>query len=135
MKKICLTLIALALTSIAFAREPELNLACVATNSAKLQTREILVSEDGEVRALQTSSAPGAKTVKLNRYAVVINLNAEDESKKWEVLSDEEFELTVTRYAKGEAVEFKFNDKRNDDQYGCGLNGTVHANPAVSRSN
>jgi hypothetical protein len=129
-----LALLAITTTS-SFAREPELDLFCLSTAKDKIETRSILVSEDGELRTLRINSSPQAKSVRTYRYAVVIDMSRGVDAETWEVLSDDEFGLRELRYERSRTKVFLFRDFKNKKSYKCEINGEVRANPALSRSN
>lgn len=117
----------------------ELDLVCVTEEitSSDFDVRRVIVGNETEYKTLQISSHDTTQ-VNLKRYAVVFDTViavGQPPKKVWEVLRLEQFSLETLPLKPHESQSWRFSILSRNEVYLCGINGTVHANPALTRSN
>ncbi len=123
-----------------FVSAEELDLACVTAdvNAPVFKVRQIIISEDGEM-GIPEMDQGNQQPEPAKQFAMVIELiggeNGNPPDEKLTILQDGQFVLEPVAGIPEEDPSWLFTIVKTKETFSCSLNGTAHANPALTRGN
>lgn len=118
----------------------ELDLACVTADvdAAVSKVRQIIISDDGEM-GIPEQDQDHQQVEPAKQFALVIELvggeNGNPPDQKLTILQDGQFILEPVAGIPEEEPSWLFTIIKTKETFACSLNGTAHANPALTRGN